>query len=183
MGCCHGVIKQATLKGKAAYADGVDVDAVAGYLRDPRNWISHLLEGSGGTGVACALQGPGTAEVSFTYQVRIQQHPRTSTKSGSAEVKRVDVQGDRAVVEVLVNLRETSSHYTYTLQRVSSTSSSQSGTTIEASVVITNNYQLLGSDTEMSKQQRMVFQKQTDALMLRVAAALSSPVVQGKPVR
>ena len=190
MGCSNSTAKRnVSINGKA-YADGVDVDAVAGYLRDPRNWIPHLLEGAGGTGVVCALQGPGTDAVSFTFQVRAIHHHRGTahttgsttmthqTASGTAQVKRVDVQGDRAVVEVFVDFStNTSSHYTYTLQRASNTSSS--GTTIEATVVTTY---AVPARMNMAQQARKMLQEQTDALMIRLAAVLSSPVVEGKPV-
>ena len=191
MGCSNSTTnkRNVSINGKA-YADGMDVDAVAGYLRDPRNWIPHLLEGNGGTGVVCALQGPGTDAVSFTFQVRAVHHHRGTahrpgsttmthqTASGSAQVKRVDVQGDSAVVEVFTNFStNTSSHYTYTLQRASNTSSS--GTTIEATVVTTYEMPLV-TVINIEKEARNQLQEQTDALMIRLAAVLSSPVVQGQ---
>ena len=196
MGCSNSTPRRSvTIKSKA-HADGMYVDAVAGYLRDARNWIPHLVEGSGGKDVVCALQGPGTDAVSFTFQVRAVHHVGTShsddsttmthqthqTTSGTAQVKRVDVQGDRAVVEVFVDFStNASSHYRYTLLRASNTFSSQSGTTIEATVVTTFEMPPV-TLRDWHREKRRQLQMETDALMLRVAATLSSPVVQGKPV-
>ena len=195
MGCCftahmlRTIQKQASTTGKA-YADGIDVNAVAGYLRDPRNWIPHLVDGSGAKDVVCALQGPGTDAVSFTYQARVERHHHNHdvhhhhstvsyiTQTGTAQVKRVDVQGDRAVVEVFLQVGRTdigarTSHYTFTLQRASDTFSSQSGTHIEVTVATTYEVFSIMAKTQQTHSERAL-EQQTAALMIHIASTLSA---------
>ena len=188
--CCSSIAERHIRITGVAHA-GMDVDDVAGYLRNPRNWIPHLVDGAGGKDVVCAPQGPGTDAVSFTFQPWPTHHYRSTahttgsthqTASGTAQVKRVDVQGDRAVVEVFTNFSTNSSSlYTFTLQPVSNTVSSQSGTIISTTVATTYEmpaFAMINMELEARKQLQM----ETDALMTRLAAVLSFPVVEGKPV-
>ena len=192
MGCCSSkmVKREFTTSGKA-YADGVDVDAAAKYLRDPRNWITQVAgQGSGAKDFTCALQGPGTDEVLFTFQRQDtfnQKRLVYHTTSGTAEVKRVDVQGDRAVVEVLVKVGASISFYmgsvvsvyTYTLQRASDTFSSQSGTHMELTVATT--YEVPSYAREHVQSQAIkAYKQQIDALMIHAATELTSPVKSGE---
>ena len=184
------VKREFTTNGKT-YADGVDVDAAAKYLRDPRNWITQFAgQGSDAKDFTCALQGPGTDEVLFTFQRQDafnQKRPVYRTTSGTAQVKRVDVQGDRAVVEVLVNVGTTVyfymesvvSVYTYTLQRASDTFSSQSGTQMEVAVATTYEVPSYAKERVQSPAIK-VYKQQIDALMIHAATELTSPVKSGE---